>query len=227
MPYKVVRAQNGDAWVEARDKKYSPPEISAMILQKLKQAAEDYLGETGHRRGHHRAGLLQRLAAPGHEGRRQDRRVERAAHHQRADGGGARVRPRQEEGRNDRRLRLRRRHLRHLGARGGRGRRRSEGDQRRHASRRRRSRRSHHRVARGRVQEDRRHRPVEGSHGASAAEGRRREGEDRAVDGDGNRDQSAVRHGRSERAEASADQAVAREARTAGRRSAAADDGAR
>jgi len=45
VPYRVVRAQNGDAWVEARDKKYSPPEISALILQKLKQAAEDYLGE--------------------------------------------------------------------------------------------------------------------------------------------------------------------------------------
>src|SRR5689334_21736123 len=46
VPYKVVRADNGDAWVEARGKKYSPPEISAMVLQKLKQAAEDYLGET-------------------------------------------------------------------------------------------------------------------------------------------------------------------------------------
>src|SRR5678809_81985 len=45
VPYKVVRAGNGDAWVNARDKKYSPPEVSAMILQKLKQAAEDYLGE--------------------------------------------------------------------------------------------------------------------------------------------------------------------------------------
>src|SRR5438552_6214625 len=45
VPYKVVTAQNGDAWVEARGKKYSPPEISAMILQKLKKAAEDYLGE--------------------------------------------------------------------------------------------------------------------------------------------------------------------------------------
>jgi molecular chaperone DnaK len=45
VPYKVVRAQNGDAWVEARGKTYSPPEISAMVLQKLKQAAEDYLGE--------------------------------------------------------------------------------------------------------------------------------------------------------------------------------------
>src|SRR5215212_3282961 len=45
VPYKVVRADNGDAWVNTRDKKYSPPEVSAMILQKLKQAAEDYLGE--------------------------------------------------------------------------------------------------------------------------------------------------------------------------------------
>ncbi len=45
VPYKVVGAANGDAWVDARDKKYSPPEISAMVLQKLKTAAEDYLGE--------------------------------------------------------------------------------------------------------------------------------------------------------------------------------------
>src|SRR5476649_1060 len=45
VPYKVVRADNGDAWVDARGKRYSPPEISAMILQKLKQAAVDYLGE--------------------------------------------------------------------------------------------------------------------------------------------------------------------------------------
>jgi molecular chaperone DnaK len=46
LPYKIVEAPNGDAHVEARGKRYSPPEISAMILQKLKQAAEDYLGET-------------------------------------------------------------------------------------------------------------------------------------------------------------------------------------
>jgi molecular chaperone DnaK len=45
VPYTVTRAPNGDAWVEARGKKYSPPEVSAMVLQKLKQAAEDYLGE--------------------------------------------------------------------------------------------------------------------------------------------------------------------------------------
>jgi molecular chaperone DnaK len=43
--YKIVKADNGDAWVEARGKKYSPPEISAMVLQKMKQTAEDYLGQ--------------------------------------------------------------------------------------------------------------------------------------------------------------------------------------
>src|SRR6201991_1835720 len=45
VPYRVVRASNGDARVNALDKEYSPPEISAMILQKLKQAAEEYLGQ--------------------------------------------------------------------------------------------------------------------------------------------------------------------------------------
>ncbi len=45
LPYRIVEASNGDAHVEIRGKSYSPPEISAMILQKLKQAAEDYLGE--------------------------------------------------------------------------------------------------------------------------------------------------------------------------------------
>src|SRR6516165_3713989 len=46
VPYQVVRASNGDARVKANDKEYSPPEISAMILQKLKQAAEEYLGQS-------------------------------------------------------------------------------------------------------------------------------------------------------------------------------------
>jgi molecular chaperone DnaK len=46
VPYQVVRASNGDARVSANGKEYSPPEISAMILQKLKQAAEEYLGQT-------------------------------------------------------------------------------------------------------------------------------------------------------------------------------------
>ncbi|HXD74121.1 MAG TPA: molecular chaperone DnaK [Vicinamibacterales bacterium] len=45
VPYAVVRADNGDAWVESRGKKHSPPEISAVVLQKLKQAAEAYIGD--------------------------------------------------------------------------------------------------------------------------------------------------------------------------------------
>ena len=45
LPYRIAEASNNDAHVEIRGKNYSPPEISAMILQKLKQAAEDYLGE--------------------------------------------------------------------------------------------------------------------------------------------------------------------------------------
>jgi molecular chaperone DnaK len=44
-PYKIIKADNGDAWVECRGKQYSPQEISAMILGKMKQTAEDYLGE--------------------------------------------------------------------------------------------------------------------------------------------------------------------------------------
>ena len=45
VPYSVVSAPNGDVRVKALDKEYAPPEISAMILQKLKQAAEEYLGQ--------------------------------------------------------------------------------------------------------------------------------------------------------------------------------------
>jgi len=44
VPYKIVKADNGDAWVEVEDKKYSPSEVSAMILQKMKKTAEDFLG---------------------------------------------------------------------------------------------------------------------------------------------------------------------------------------
>ena len=45
VPYQVVKASNGDAWVQLGDKQLPPPEISAMILQKLKSSAEEYLGE--------------------------------------------------------------------------------------------------------------------------------------------------------------------------------------
>jgi len=46
LPYSIVASDNNDAWVEVKGKKYAPQEISAMILQKLKTTAEDYLGET-------------------------------------------------------------------------------------------------------------------------------------------------------------------------------------
>ena len=45
MPYKIIKAKNGDAWVEAGGKQMAAPEVSARILQKMKQTAEDYLGE--------------------------------------------------------------------------------------------------------------------------------------------------------------------------------------
>ena len=45
MPYKIAKADNGDAWVEVRGKKIAPPEVSAQVLRKMKKTAEDYLGE--------------------------------------------------------------------------------------------------------------------------------------------------------------------------------------
>jgi molecular chaperone DnaK len=45
VPFKIVKAKNGDAWVKVRDKEFSAPEISAQILMKMKKTAEDYLGE--------------------------------------------------------------------------------------------------------------------------------------------------------------------------------------
>jgi molecular chaperone DnaK len=44
MPYKIVKADNGDAWVEVRDKRLAPPQVSAEVLRKMKKTAEDYLG---------------------------------------------------------------------------------------------------------------------------------------------------------------------------------------
>jgi molecular chaperone DnaK len=46
VPYKIVKADNGDAWVEAKGEKMAPPQVSAEILRKMKETAEDYLGET-------------------------------------------------------------------------------------------------------------------------------------------------------------------------------------
>ena len=153
VPYKVERADNGDVRINVDGKPYSPPEISAMILQKLKQAAEDYLGEKV-------TEAVITVPAYFNDAQRQatkdagrDRRPRRQAARERADRRGARLRSRQEEGPDDRGLRLRRRHLRHLDPRGGRGRGRGEVDQRRHPPRRRQHRPEGHRLAARGVQE--------------------------------------------------------------------------
>ncbi len=46
VPFEIVKSKNGDAWVKVDDKEYSPPQISAMVLQKMKETAESYLGES-------------------------------------------------------------------------------------------------------------------------------------------------------------------------------------
>ena len=214
-PLQGRRAGNGDVRVDVRGKVYSPPEISAMILQKLKQAAEDYLGEQGDQGGHHRPRLLQRLPAPGHQGRGQDRGPRGPAHRQRAHRGGPRLRPRQEEGRDHRGLRLRRRHLRHLRPRGRRGRGRGEGHQRRHPPRRRQHRPAGHGLDRRRVQEGPGHRPLQGQDGPAAPQGSGGEGEDRALHDPGDRDQPALHHRRRLRPQAPVAEADPRQARAA------------
>ena len=195
VPYEVAKGENGDARVKVEGKEYAPPEISAMILQKLKADAEAYLGRAGHRRGDHRPGLLQQRAARGDEGRRQDRRPQRAPHHQRADRGGARVRARQGRRRpDDPRLRPRRRHVRRVGARARRRRLRGEVDERRQPPRRRQLRQGDRRLDGRGVQARPGHRPRRRQDGAAAALRGGREGEDRALLDDDDADQPAVRH---------------------------------
>ena len=105
MPYAIVKADNGDAWVEVRGNKMAPPQVG----RRAAQDEEDRRGLPGRgsdRGRHHRARVLQRQPAPGHQGRRPHRRPGSQAHHQRADRGRAGLRPGQErEGRpQDRRL---------------------------------------------------------------------------------------------------------------------------
>ena len=175
----------------------------------------------GHAGRHHGSRLLQRRPAPGHQGRRQDRRPRGAAHHQRADGGGPRLRPRQEDGLQDhRRLRPRRRHVRYLRPGDWRRRVRGEVDQRRHLPRRRGLRHAPRRVSGQRVQEGEPDRSEERQAGPPAPQGGGREGQDRAVVLAADRDQPAVHlHEPADASSlASDDEADACQAREPGRR---------
>ncbi len=114
--YKVVKADNGDAWVEAQGEKKAPPEISARVLMKMKKTAEDYLGEEVTEAVITVPAYFNGPAAPGDQGRRPHRRSRRQTHHQRADGGRARLWPRQGgQGPQDRGVRPGWRHLRRVG----------------------------------------------------------------------------------------------------------------
>ena len=201
MPYKIVKADNGDAWVEVQGKKMAP---AGDLGARADEDEEDRRGlprRAGDRGRHHGARLLQRLAAPGHQGCRAHRGPERQAHHQRAHRGGAGLRPGQAGRRpQDRRLRPRRRHLRHLDHRDRRSRRRAPVrgalDQRRHVPGRRGLRPARHRLHRRRVQEGVGRRRAQGSARPAAPEGSGGEGQDRAVLQPADRDQPALHHGR-------------------------------
>ena len=222
MPYKIVKHDNGDAWVEVRGKKIAPSQVSAEILRKMKKTAEDYLGEEV-------TEAVITVPAYFNDSQRQatkdagtHRRPRSQAHHQRADGGRARVRHGQEGRRSqDRRLRPGRRHVRHLDHRDRRDRRRAPVrgalDQRRHVPGRRGLRPARDRLHRHRIQEGSRRRPQERRARAAAPQGSRGEGEDRALVVAADRHQPAVHHGRPVGPEAPVDEAHARQVRVAGR----------
>ncbi len=89
----IKRDMGTDRKITIDGKDYTPQDISAMILQKLKADAESVSGRNRDAGRHHRAGVLLRQPASGHQGRGPHRGSGSAAHHQRADGRGAGLRP--------------------------------------------------------------------------------------------------------------------------------------
>jgi len=73
VPYKIIPGDNGDAWVESRGKKYAPSQISAFILQKMKETAEAYLGEPVTQAVITVPAYFNGQSAPGDQGRRPHR----------------------------------------------------------------------------------------------------------------------------------------------------------
>ena len=155
VPYQVVRASNGDARVSANGKEY----LAAGNLRD--DPAEAEAGGRGISRASRSAKAVITVPAYFNDAQRQATKdagqiagleVMRIVNEPTA--AALRLRSRQEEGRDDRRLRLRRRHVRHLDPRSRRRRRRGQGDQRRHAPRRRQPRSAHHRLDHRGVQED-------------------------------------------------------------------------
>ena len=72
-PFHVAAGSESVIQLQLGDRTYTPPEISALVLRQLKQNAEDYFGVAGGQGGDHRAGVLQRCAAAGHQRRRTHR----------------------------------------------------------------------------------------------------------------------------------------------------------
>ena len=130
VPYEVSKSGNGGIRIGIEGKDYSAARDLGDDAAEAQAGGRGLSRREGGEGGHHRARLFQRRPAPGDQGRRPDRRSRRQAAGQRADGGGARLRSRQEDRPADRGLRLRWRHLRHLDPRGGRRCRRGEVDQR-------------------------------------------------------------------------------------------------
>jgi molecular chaperone DnaK len=75
MPYKIIKADNGDAWVGVRADKLAPPQVSAEVLRKMKKNRGRLFGRRSHRGRDYRACLLQRRTAPSHERRGSHRRL--------------------------------------------------------------------------------------------------------------------------------------------------------